>query len=117
MTKLLLICVLQSSTSVAGAMLLGGAFGHSPQSIMDYLQASVTGKGLTGMVLMLLSFVVLSYALSQYKPSTFIPVNTATTFIATIALAYILGHDRVSYTAAAGMLLIGSGITLVIRAQ
>lgn len=117
MTKLLLICVLQSSTSVAGAMLLSNAFGHSPQSIMDYVRASSTGKGLAGMTLMLLSFLLLSYALSQYKPSTIIPVNTATTFIATIALTYILGHDRVSYTAAAGMLLIGSGITLVMRAQ
>ncbi len=117
MTNLLLICLVQSSTSVSGAMLLSGAFGQNPQSIMEYLKACLTTKGLAGIALMLLSFVVLSYALSQFKPSAFIPVNTATTFVATIALTYILGHDRVSYTAVAGMLLIGSGITLVMRAQ
>ncbi len=117
MTQLLLLCILQSTTSVAGAMLLSRAYSPTPASIMEYVQASLTSKGLAGLALMLLSFVVLSYSLSQFKPSAFIPVNTATTFVATIALTYILGHDRVSYTAVAGMLLIGSGITLVMRAQ
>lgn len=77
----------------------------------------MSSKGLAGIGLMLASFAVYTYALGQHKPSTFIPVNTATTFVATIILSYIIGHDRVTYTAAAGMILIGSGIALVLRSQ
>lgn len=115
--KLLGICFVQSSLSVAGSVLLSLALKGSGTSAAQMLQAGYSLRGLAGIVLMLASFGVLTYALTEYKPSAFIPVNTATTFVATVVLSHALGHDRVSITAVVGMLLIASGIALVVRGQ
>lgn len=117
MIKLITLCIVQSAMSVGGAFLINGVLHEKSASFATYMQAGLSQKGLAGIGLMLASFLVLTYALGHFKPSTLIPINTATTFIATVILGYIIGHDRVSYTAVAGMLLIGSGITLVLRAQ
>lgn len=117
MIKLVIICLVQSFLSVAGSVLLSLALKSGASSTVQLVHASISPKGLAGVVLMLASFGVLTYALTEYKPSTFIPVNTAMTFIATVALSYALGHDRVSLTAIGGMVLIGSGIALVLRGQ
>lgn len=117
MTKLLAICIVQSVMSVGGSMLISLALKGGETSASHILQAGLSGKGLAGIALMVLSFMVLTYALSAYSASTFIPVNTATTFIATIVLGYVIGLESISLTAVTGMLLIGTGITLVLRGQ
>jgi drug/metabolite transporter (DMT)-like permease len=103
--------------SVGGSMLISVALKGRGGAPSQLLEAGLSGKGLAGITLMLLSFIVLTYALSMYTPKTFIPVNTATSFMATILLSYLIGYEAISLTAVAGMLLIGTGITLVLRGQ
>ena len=117
MTKLLAICIIQSVMSVGGSMLISLAMKGGDASATHLVQAGLSGRGLAGIALMLTSFMVLTYALSAYSPGTFIPVNTATTFVATIVLGYLIGHESISLSAVIGMILIGTGITLVLRGQ
>jgi len=117
MIKLIAVCLLQSALSVSGSILLSLVLKSGGTTTLQIFQAGYSVRGLSGIAFMLASFGVLTYALAEYKPSTFIPVNTATTFIVTVILSYVLGNDRVSVAAVLGMVLIASGIALVVRGQ
>lgn len=118
MIAVLLLCTIQSVCSVAGSMQLHSAYTvHDCNTPGDYLSATASQTGLIGLFLTTVAFLVLAYTLSIAKASTVIPVNTAITFLATILLGLVAGHERISIGIIAGMVLIASGIAIVIQSR
>ena len=116
MIRLLMLCLVQSSMSVSGAFLLNAVLSSSASGTAQMVSACMSPKGLTGILLMLLSFAAMTYTLSMYRAATFIPVNTAVTFLVTVIASYLLGADKMTISAIAGMVMITIGISLVLRA-
>ena len=115
---MLLLCILQSSMSVLGSFILHQTtVTTQPLSVSEWLSLCATAKGLSGIVLMVLSFSVLVYTLSQHRASVVIPVNTAVSFLVTLLLGYIFNAEKMTVSAVAGMVMICSGIALVVRNQ
>lgn len=116
MFTLFALCLLQSSMSVSGAHVLHHLLSERSMTISEMIVACVSPKGLIGVGLMLLSFIAMTYTLSLYKAATFIPVNTAVTFLVTILAGYIVGTDKTTISAIAGMVMMTLGMWLVLRA-
>lgn len=114
---LVLVCIAQSLLSVGGSVLLRLAFKSSTLSFQAIVEACFSMRGAGGVVAMVLSFVLLVYGLSQYKPSVIIPVNTATSFVITIAFSYYFDDYRYTPLAIGGIMMIALGILLVSKAQ
>jgi drug/metabolite transporter (DMT)-like permease len=103
--------------SVSGAHVLHHVLSKPSMTTAESISACVSPKGLLGVGLMLLAFIVMTYTLSSYKAATFIPVNTAITFLVTLLASYLVGTDKMTISAVAGMVMISVGISLVLRAQ
>lgn len=118
MIAVLMLCTIQSLCSVAGSMQLHSAYSaHVCQTPSQYISATLSQTGLLGLALTTAAFLVLAYTLSIAKASTVIPVNTALTFLVTIVLGLIAGHERISVGLITGMVLIAGGIAVVVQSR
>ncbi|MBU3678681.1 MAG: hypothetical protein FGM32_03630 [Candidatus Kapabacteria bacterium] len=113
MTRIVILSFVQSALAVGGIGMLHSVLDGKPQSVIDTLQTLVCFRGIAGSGLLLLGFVVMSYMLTLTKASVFIPLNTATTFILTVAIGLISQSERLSAPLIVGMMLVLSGIALI----
>ncbi|MFM8771300.1 MAG: hypothetical protein ACKOE4_04670 [Candidatus Kapaibacterium sp.] len=113
MTRIVILSFLQSALSVGGIGVLHSVLDGKQQPIFDTLLSLASFRGIAGSGLLLLGFVVMSHMLTLTKASVFIPLNTATTFILTIAVGLISQSERPSVTLIIGMTLVLSGIAVI----
>lgn len=112
MTRIVILSFVQSALSVGGIGLLHTVL-EGKQSILDTLLTLASLRGIAGSGLLLLGFVVMSHMLTMTKASVFIPLNTATTFILTVAIGLISQSERPSVALIIGMTLVLSGIAVI----
>ena len=117
MIKLILLTLLQAILGVGGVALLTHALHGKPAELRELLAGVLTIHGAAGTLLLFSSFILLSLIVSFAKMSVYLPLNTALTFLVTIVVAVVLGHERVTYTNALGMILIVTGVALIVSKQ
>lgn len=113
MIKLYALTALQAILGVGGIVMLTRALHGKPMELRVMATAIFTVEGMIGAAVLFCSFVVMSIILSFAKMSVYIPLNTALTFLVTIILSVVIGHERVTLTTALGMVLIVAGVALV----
>ena len=115
MMKLVAWSTVQSLLGVGGIAMLTRALHGRPMDLRTILAAALTVEGAIGALLLLLSFVVMSFILSFAKMNVYIPVNTGLTFLFTIVLTLVMDDARISMPMIIGMVLILAGISIVGR--
>ncbi len=113
MTRIVILSFVQSALSVGGIGMLHTLLEGKQQSIFDTLLSLASLRGVAGSGLLLLGFVVMSHMLTITKASVFIPLNTATTFILTVAVGLLSQSERPSIAIIFGMTLVLSGIAVI----
>lgn len=113
MIRLVFLSFLQSALSVGGIEMLHTVLNGKQLSITDTLLALVSLRGIAGSGLLLCGFVVMSHMLTISKASVFIPLNTATTFVLTVAIGLLSQTERPSVALIVGMTLVLSGIAVI----
>jgi len=113
MIKLIAFITVQSILSVGGIMMLARVL-HGKASDVRTIGAAVSSvEGLIGIVLLISSFIVMSFILSFAKASIYIPISTAIVFLTTVLFGVFFGSERVAPLAVCGMALIVVGVGLV----
>lgn len=113
MTRTIILSFIQSALSVGGITLLHLVLDGRGASIPDTVHSLISARGLVGTVLLFLAFAVMSYMLTFTKASTFIPMNTATTFLVTVVMGLFTTSERPSLQLVVGMALVVSGIAVI----
>lgn len=113
MTRIVILSFVQSALSVGGISILHSVLHGKQQPMIDTLLSLANLRGIAGSGLLLLAFVVVSHMLTLTKASVFIPLNTATTFILTVAIGLISQSERPSVALIVGMMLVLSGIAVI----
>lgn len=113
--KLVLLLLLQTSTSVLGMGLLTMALHGRPFTAGNILTALTGWQGISGVAALFVSFVVLGAVVSIAKLSTYIPLSTAMTFAFTILWTLLVDRESISTQTLIGMALILAGIIVVAR--
>lgn len=113
MIRLILLSVLQSALSVGGITVLHELLHNRALSATEMTGAFVSLRGVMGVVLLVLAFIVMSYMLTDMKVAVFVPLNTATTFMTTTVAGLLLRTEKPSLRLIAGMVLVVSGIAVI----
>jgi multidrug transporter EmrE-like cation transporter len=111
--KLVLLLLLQTSTSVLGMGLLTMALHGRPFTAGNILTALTGWQGISGVAALFVSFVVLGAVVSIAKLSTYIPLSTAMTFAFTVMWTLIIDRQMITIPTIIGMFLIMAGITTI----
>lgn len=113
MMRVIILSFVQSALSVGGISILHSVLHGTGQTLMATMLSLVSLRGLAGSLMLFLGFLVMSHMLSLTKVSVFVPLNTATTFLLTVAIGIVAGSERPSLTLVVGMGLVLSGIALI----
>ena len=111
--RLVMLSVLQSGLSVGGITVLHGLLHDRGLTPPEMVGAFISIRGLLGVVLLVLAFLVMSYMLTDMKVSVFVPLNTATTFLTTTVAGLLIASERPSIRIIAGMVLVVTGIAVI----
>jgi drug/metabolite transporter (DMT)-like permease len=113
MMRLVMLSVLQSGLSVGGITVLHELLHDRSLTPAEIVGAFISMRGLLGIVLLILAFLVMSYMLTDMKVSVFVPLNTATTFLTTTVAGLLVTSERPSLRIFAGMVLVVAGIAVI----
>jgi multidrug transporter EmrE-like cation transporter len=111
--KLVLLLLLQTSTSVLGMGLLTMALHGRPFTAGNILTALTGWQGISGVAALFVSFVVLGAVVSIAKLSTYIPLSTAMTFAFTVMWTLMVDRESVNASTLFGMAMILAGISAI----
>ncbi|MEY3385934.1 MAG: hypothetical protein RIR53_745 [Bacteroidota bacterium] len=113
MTRMIILSFVQSALSVGGITLLHGVLDGRGGNLVELLPSLLSMRGISGALLLLAAFAVMSYMLTFMRASVFIPMNTATTFLLTVLIGLVTTAERPSLRLVLGMVLVLSGIAVI----
>lgn len=113
MIKTVILSFVQSALSVGGITLLHHVLEGRGQNVTELVMSMMSLRGIAGAMLLFGAFAVMSYMLTFVKASVFIPMNTATTFLLTVVVGFLLSTEKPSWHIILGMMLVLSGIAVI----
>ncbi len=111
--KLVLLTILQSALTVGGMGLINLAVDGKPLSLKPLMEAMATWQGISGVVLLIGSFLATTAVLSFARLAVFIPLSTGLVFLFTVLFAVLVQDERMNIPMLFGMALIVVGIGIV----